>query len=131
MSVQTLAVIVTMGNLGLTAVLLSQAAPATAQDVPTVLRARSLEIVDADGRVRASIRVEPSTTVAGQSYPEAVVFRLRDAGDAAPAVKLDTSRDGAGLSLAGTNGRIALLAKRGEQYISVATTGRGEQIVKP
>jgi hypothetical protein len=81
--------------------------------------------------VRASIRVEPSTTVDGRAYPEAVVFRLRDASDVAPAVKLDTSRDGAGLSLAGTNGRIQLLAKRGDQFISVTTAGRGEQLLKP
>jgi hypothetical protein len=93
MNTQKLALALTVANLVLAAFLFSQAHPAGASDVAPVLRAGSLEIVDAQGRVRNSIKVEPPTTVDSQSYPESVVFRLRD-GDAGPAVKLDASRCG-------------------------------------
>lgn len=99
-----------------------------ASDVAPVLRGRSLEIVDAQGRVRASIKVEPATTVDSQNYPESVVFRLRD-GDAGPAVKLDASRDGVGMVLAG--GKVRLMAKRGENFVSVAGADGREQVLRP
>jgi hypothetical protein len=129
MNPQRIALALTVANLMLAAFLVSQANSLNASSVAPVLRGRSLEIVDAQGRVRASIKVEPPTVVDSQSYPEAVVFRLRDSDDSAPGVKLDTSRDGAGMTFAG--GRIRLMAKRGENFVSVKNEGGREQVLKP
>ena len=128
MNIQKLALALTMANLVMAAFFVSQALPVSASDVAPVLRGRSLEIVDGQGRIRASIKVEPSTTVDSQHYPESVVFRLRD-GDSGPAVKLDASSDGAGMVLAG--GKVRLMAKRGENFVSVTGADGREQVIKP
>src|SRR5689334_16488971 len=70
------------------------AGPATV----SVLRGHSLEIVDNDGRVHASIKVHGEETVNGQRYPAAVVLVMGDPRGA-PGVKLSASADGAGLGL--------------------------------
>ena len=129
MNTQRVALALTIANLALAGFLVSQANSVSASDVVPVLRGRSLEIVDAEGRVRASIKVEPPTTVDSQKYPEAVVFRLRDSDDAAPGVKLDTSREGAGMTFAG--GKVRLMAKRGENFVSVTGADGREQVLKP
>jgi hypothetical protein len=129
MTTQRIALTLTLANLVLAAFLVSQAHPANASDVAPVLRGRSLEIVDERGRIRASIKVEPPTTVDSQDYPEAVVFRLRDGDDTAPGVKLDTSGEGAGMTLAG--GKVRLMAKRGDNFVSVADVHGREQVLKP
>lgn len=129
MNTQKIVLALTIANLVLAAFLFSQAQPANASDVVPILRGRSLEIVDAQGRVRASIKVEPPTTVDSQSYPESVVFRLRDSDDSAPGVKLDTSRDGAGMTFAG--GKVRLMAKRGENFVSVESADGRKQVLKP
>jgi hypothetical protein len=129
MNTQRVALALTIANLALAGFLISQTNSVSASDVVPVLRGRSLEIVDAQGRVRASIKVEPATTVDSQKYPEAVVFRLRDSDDAAPGVKLDTSREGAGMVFAG--GKVRLMAKRGENFVSVTGANGREQMLKP
>ncbi len=46
-------------------------------DVPAVLRGRALQIVDDQGRVRASINVYPASRQKnGEIYPETVLLRL-------------------------------------------------------
>lgn len=129
MTTQRVALGLTIANLALAGFLVSQTNSVNASDVAPVLRGRSLEIVDDRGRVRASIKVEPPTTVDSQNYPEAVVFRLRDGDDSAPGVKLDTSREGAGMTLAG--GKIRLMAKRGENTVSVKNADGRERVLKP
>ena len=70
-------VLLTLTNLALFVFLLARtAAPVVAQDGLPVLRGSALEIVDAQGRVRASITVNPPTVVDGQSYPESVLLRV-------------------------------------------------------
>jgi hypothetical protein len=71
---------------------------AAAQDVPQVLRAHALEIVDAQGRVRASITVYPRTTVNSKEYPETVLLRLTDP-KSGPVVELSASEEGSALGL--------------------------------
>jgi len=63
--------------------------PAGAKRTPSVLRARTIELVDARGQVRAQMKVERNGEV---------VFRLRDQ-DGAVRVKLGASRTGSGLLL--------------------------------
>lgn len=90
--------------------------PAGAERVPSVLRARAIEIVDGRGQVRAQIKIERNREV---------VFRLRDR-DGNVRVKLGANRTGSGLlllneatepgvqALAGTTGT-SLSLQRGEE----------------
>ena len=78
--------------------------PAQADSVPAVLRGRALEIVDQEGRVRASISVLPAGVSAkGDAFPETVLLRLiTEKGR--PSVKLGSSEEAAAISLAGPTG---------------------------
>ncbi len=60
------------------------------EGVASVLRARSLEIVDAQGKTRAQIVIAPAYSKAGKSYPETDLFRLIDP-DGQPTVKMAAS----------------------------------------
>jgi hypothetical protein len=95
----------TVVNLGLLVLTLAQQwGPAFAQGEPAVLRGRALEIIDAQGRVRASISVLPaSTSPQGEAQAETVLLRLiTERGR--PSVKLGSSEQTSGLSLAGPTG---------------------------
>jgi hypothetical protein len=78
--------------------------PAFAQGEPSILRARGLEIVDAEGRVRASIKVLPATrSQDGEEESETVLLRLiTERGR--PTVKIASSEPASGLSFAGPTG---------------------------
>ena len=98
MKTQRLAFALTVINLGLLIFLLAQIRYVDAQDVAPVLRGRSLEIVDAQGQVRAQILVHGPETVNGKTYPETVLFRMATA-QKAPLMKLTVSEDGSALGL--------------------------------
>ena len=104
MNTQRFGIVLTVVNLFLLALLFSQVnRPAIASEA--MLRGRGLEIVDAKGRVRASISVMPEEKSAnGSTVPETVLLRLiTDRGR--PAVKISTSEaGGSGMSLAGPTG---------------------------
>jgi hypothetical protein len=104
MKTQRLALALTIVNLVLLTFQLIRVRPATAaaaqQDVAPVLRGRSLEIVDEQGRVRSQILITKPTTTDGKHYPEGALFRLIDP-NGRPAVKIGGSADGSGISLAG------------------------------
>ena len=103
------AVVLTMINLMLLAYLISQGTQLVAQDVPAVLRGRGLEIVDDEGRVRASIT----------PYSDVVVFRLHDLRGK-PMVKLDTHEAG----FQGTKGSgLGLLGETDSAQAYIGTEG--------
>ena len=106
MNMQRLGIALTVANLFLLAILLMQTSrPAVASEVPAMLRGRGLEIVDAQGRVRASISVFPEERSAnGSTVPETVLLRLiTERGR--PAVKISTSeKGGSGMALVGPTG---------------------------
>ena len=101
---QRLAIGLTIINLALFAVLLSRLTPVEAQAAPGVLRGTGLEIVDAQGRPRATISIlaaNPAVKAAdGGPFPETVLLRLIDP-TYGPVVKLSGSDRGAGLGLGG------------------------------
>jgi hypothetical protein len=102
MKMQRLLIALTVVNLGLLILLLlSQIGPVSASDVAPVLRGRALEIVDEQGRPRATINVmRESTQANGEKYPETVLLRLiTERGR--PSVKVSASEQGAGLALVG------------------------------
>ncbi len=134
MRIQRLAVALTIINsVILISVLILISRPAALTGVAPVLRGRSLEIVDAQGNVRAQIIVAPASTMPdGTSYPETVLLRMIDP-NGRPAVKIDASVDGSGLMLSGeaeqgewngvqvraegTSSRLRLLNKDGREQV--------------
>jgi len=114
---------------------LAQTRPALAADIPQVLRGRALEIVDAQGQVRASLSVLPASTSAhGDRYPETVLLRLiTERGR--PSVKISTSEEAAGVSLAGPSGTrntyVILEAKGTASALTLKNEDGREQTIKP
>jgi hypothetical protein len=112
-----------------------QTRPAFAEGAAPVLRGSGLEIVDGQGRVRASITVIPAgKSRAGDAYPETVLLRLiTERGR--PSVKISATEESSGLAFSGptdtkdtyvilqSNGAVSSLKLRNED-------GR-EQVFKP
>jgi hypothetical protein len=80
---------------------------AAGAEVSDVVRTRHLEVVDAAGRVRASITVHPANRDVrlpdGSTQEESVVLRLVNA-DGGPGVKLASSEHSVGLALIASQG---------------------------
>ena len=100
-----------------------------------MLRGRGLEIVDAQGRVRASISVLPAgRSEHGDAYPETVLLRLiTERGR--PAVKISTSEEASAMALigpTGTKNTYAIVEASGavSRFTLKNEDGR-EQTVKP
>jgi hypothetical protein len=132
---QRLTIILTAFNLILLAFGLVQLRPAVAQEVAPVLRARGLEIVDDQGRVRAEIKVLPAQPTLKMpdgttGYPETVQLRLISSQNS-PHVKLGTTEDGAGLVLGGEKGYTQLLSRSTDPFIKIVTKDGRERTIKP
>jgi hypothetical protein len=137
-----LTIALTLVNLGILAfLLLRQIVPVQASSPATILRARGLEIVDDQGRVRASIHVVPpgpaimadgSVAKDGKIYPETVRFRLIRA-DGRPSVKITTTEQGSALTLGGgiDPTYIVLSADGGAPSLSLIDKDGRQQLVKP
>ena len=104
MKIQPGLIVLTLLNLALLIFTTAQLRPALAATDAPVLRGRALEIVDDQGRVRASINVYPAKTQEnGEAYPETVLLRMiTERGR--PSVKLSVSEEFAGLALVGPSG---------------------------
>ena len=109
--------------------------PVLAEASPPILRARALQIVDEQGRIRASLAVLPaSTSSAGAATQETVLLRLiTERGR--PTVKIAASEEQSGLSVAGPTGTTDTYA-----ILSATTTASSlrlrsedgrEQLIKP
>jgi hypothetical protein len=105
MNTRRFLVTLTVINIGVLLLgMVQHATPAPAQEPVAVLRARALQIVDQQGRVRASLSVLPaSTTADGTAYPETVLLRLITE-QGRPSAKLSASEQASGLSVAGPSG---------------------------
>src|SRR5262245_47727467 len=104
MKIQRLLMPLTLINLAILIFLLLQVRQVQAEKELPVLRGRALEIVDEQGRVRASLKVQTADPKVklpnGRPFPETVILRLIDA-QGRPEVKLAGSEQGAGLGLIG------------------------------
>src|ERR1041385_660475 len=98
MKTQRFALALTVVNLLLLAFQVAQSRNAEARDTLPMLRGRGLEIVDGQGRIRASITVEPPTTVDSRAYPETVLLRLTDP-KSGPVVKITATEEGSAISM--------------------------------
>jgi len=100
-----------------------------------VLRGRALEIVDGQGRVRASLGVLPAGTSAqGDRFAETVLLRLiTEKGR--PSVKIGSSEEAAGVSFAGPTGTkdtwVILEAKGTASSLKLRNEDGRETVVKP
>ncbi len=137
MKTQRLAVALTVINLVFLIFNLTHSHPATAEGVPQVLRGRSLEIVDDQGKVRASIKLhaaDPTFKMPNgkTGYPETVMFRLIDA-NGRPEVKLGASEQGAGLGLIGASDTTHVLLQADGADCSLKMTNKDgrQQLIKP
>jgi hypothetical protein len=134
-NLQRLTATLTAFNLILLAFGLAQLRPAIAQGVAPVLRARALEIVDGEGRVRAEIKVLPAQPDAKmpdgtRGYPETVQLRLISSQNS-PHVKLGTTEDGSALVLSGEKGYTQLLSRGADPLIKIVTKDGRERTIKP
>ncbi len=132
---QRLTIVLTVFNLILLALSLAQLRPAVAQGVASVVRARALEIVDDQGRVRAEIKVLPAQPTLKMpdgttGYPETVQLRLISS-EGGPHVKLVTTEDGSGLVLGGEKGYTQLLSRGTDPFIKIVTKDGRERTIKP
>ena len=100
-----------------------------------MLRGSALEIVDGQGRVRASLNVLPAgRSKNGDAYQETVLLRLiTERGR--PSVKIGASEETSGLSFAGptnTKDTYVILESRGTvSSLKLRNEDGHEQIVKP
>jgi hypothetical protein len=130
---ERLLVILTLANLGLLLFLLTHVAKSAAADVaPAVLRGKGLEIVDDQGRVRASVKLHPAGTANGQAYPETVMLRLIDP-QGRPTVKLGGSEEGGGLGLIAASDAVHVILKAEDASASLTLTNKDGQtrLIKP
>jgi hypothetical protein len=112
-----------------------QLRPAFAQGEPGILRGRALEIVDGQGRVRASINVlPPGKSPNGEDQAETVLLRLvTERGR--PSVKIGSSEPTSGLSFAGPTGTkdtyLILQSKGTISSLKLRNEDGREQVVTP
>jgi hypothetical protein len=131
MRAQRIALALSVINLGILFVAMTQVRPsATSADGGQVLRGRSFEIVDEQGQVRSSLRIEPDGEV---------VFRLFDKNGTIR-VKLGANESGSGLLLADetTEPGVHMIARRvgtadRPNTTRVTLTGAGgkQRVVEP
>jgi hypothetical protein len=135
MKTQRVLIILTVINLAMLVANLAQSSSISAQGPAAVLRGRALEIVDAQGRVRASIGVMPAERPAtGEPYPETVLFRLiTERGR--PSVKLGASEQSSGMSLSGPsethNTFVTISAKGAATSMRMKDENGREQMIAP
>src|SRR4051812_38021622 len=114
-----------------------RASSAPAPEIPSVLRAHALEIVDDQGRVRAMIRVfpaDPNVVMPDgtKGYPESVLLRLIDS-KGGPNVKITATDDGSGMSLGGASNptHIQALARGGSTSFKLINKDGREHLIQP
>ncbi|PYP84738.1 MAG: hypothetical protein DMF61_19145 [Blastocatellia bacterium AA13] len=145
MKIHRLFIVLTIANLGLLIFLLSEirrvdaVAPASnpTSSVAPVLRGSALEIVDDQGRVRASIKLHPADPNFKMpdgkvGYPETVMFRLID-GKGRPEVKIGGSEQGGGLGLIGETDstHVILEAQGATSLLKLSNKDGRQQQIKP
>jgi hypothetical protein len=137
MKTQRLTLALTVINFLILALIFVRLRPAVAeQGIAQVLRGHSLEIIDAQGRIRSQIIVtEPTTMPDGKSYPEGTLFRLIDP-NGRPAVKVGGSADGPAISLAGDSERrewsgIQILAEGASSLVKLTNRDGRQEIIAP
>jgi hypothetical protein len=137
MKLERLLIVLSAVNVAVLTFSLVQVPRAGAQDVAPVLRGRGLEIVDAEGRVRASITLYPADPTVKMpdgttGYPETVLLRLISS-KGRPNIKIAATEDGSGMVLGGESdpAYIQLLARGANPSVKMINKDGREQVLKP
>ena len=139
MKQQRLLVTLTILNFLLLAFSLGQArvAAAAGQGTAPVLRGRTLEIVDDQGRVRASITVQPADPNfkmpdGTRGYPETVLLRLISP-EGRPNVKIGATQRGSGLLLSGETDPtyVQILSEGPRTSLKLSDKTGREEVIQP
>lgn len=146
MKIQRILIALTVMNLGLALFLLAQIRRVEAGNFEggteaaasaKVLRGSSLEIVDDQGRVRASIKLheaDPKVKMPDGKVgsPETVMFRLIDQ-NGRPEVKIGASVEGGGIGLIGEtdNTHILLKAQGADAALKMTNKDGKQHLIKP
>lgn len=130
---ERLMVLLTLVNVGVLGFTMAERRPVQASETPAVLRGRALEIVDTQGRVRASLGVLPVETGA-TPFPETVLLRLMTE-KGRPAIKISTSEEGSGFMAAGPTGTnttyVSIGSKGATTSIRLRNEGGAERTIVP
>ena len=123
MNVQRLVIVLTAVNLILVLIVLVHGRSTVLQTGGSVLRAEAIELVDAQGEVRAQLNVEPD----GEA-----VFRLRDE-QGAIRVKVGASEDGSGLLLLkeSTEPGVQILTESSGTSLTLTGTDGHQHVIRP
>lgn len=131
---QPVLISLTIVNFAMLAALVAQpravAAPAPGDGI---IRGAGLEIIDAAGKVRASISVIPAERLKdGSLYPETVLLRLITP-DGRPSVKISAVTDGAGMALSDGQGLsyLQLLARGDRPEINIVDKAGQKALALP
>ncbi len=111
--------ILTAINLAILAWTIAGPRPVVADGGAGVLRGSALEIVDDQGRIRASLGILPASAPDGSATEETVLFRLINA-EGQPSVKIGATASATAISLVGGDD---------ESYIVIEADGP-ESVVK-
>jgi hypothetical protein len=135
MKTQRFAIGLTAINLLILMSTLFHANSAVPPEVAPVLRGSALELVDAEGRVRAEIKVLPADPTVKmpdgtKGYPETVILRLINS-EGGSNVKLATTEDGSGLVLGSESGYVQILTRDTIPFIKLVSKDGQEQVIKP
>jgi hypothetical protein len=136
MKPQRIAIALTVLNLFVLSYGVLRASSGRSAEVAPVLRAHALEIVDDQGRVRATIRVFPESPTAKlpdgtTGYPETVLLRLINS-KGAPNVKIAATEDGSVASFVGESNptHIQVLARGANPSLKLVNKNGQEQVIK-
>ena len=132
MMIQRTAIALTLINSVFLTFLLGQCRKVEGQNIVPMLRGRGLEIVDGQGRVRASITVEPPVTIDSRTYPETVLLRLSDP-KSGPVVKIIATEEGSSIGLSDdVDGGIEVSStKRKGNFLKIVSRYGKVQTLKP
>jgi hypothetical protein len=137
MKTRLLLVVLTIVNFGLLVFQLvdGRRAAADTGSIAPVVRTRALQIVDGEGRVRASLAVLPATTQKNGEKSEETVLLWLITERGRPSVKISASEKDAGLALAGPTGTnstwVTLRAEGTKSSLTLKNEDGREQVIKP
>lgn len=101
------------------------------QSASPVLRGSALEIVDAQGRLRATIGVLPPSIVDSKRYPETVLLRLIDP-KSGPIVKIGAAANGAAIGLTdGADRGVQIFAHDTGSFVRIVDRAGRERVMRP
>lgn len=137
MKTQRLLIVLTIINFALVVFSIAQPRPVVAQGVVPVLRGRALEIVDEQGRVRASLAVYPADPKVKmldgtRGYPETVMLRLITS-KGRPNVKITATERGSANVFGGESDPtyVQILAEGANTSVKLINKNGRQQMIKP